>query len=370
MIKKLILAVLFVTVLLSLFACGNTGDETTDKSATDIDETSGQVTEVPIISEFVETDANHAHTYFEALIEPTCTSIGKKAIMCVCGDIKEVLEYLPMTDHQANKASCGVDSVCSVCNKVLVEKYDHVIKYVTVAEATCTSDGVKTAVCERCGYSDEIITPASHSYSKYLIDNGKASAVCVTCGNQSYDINVIQLHNEKESGVTYSNGKFTMGEVIYKLPEAVIGDDKAPYQVDFTFTLDSIINASNLKNGINGRNVLRYQGSMNSIIRAFPIDDGNGGYLSDVIEIGTLSNINISLEKYVKMKAGDSIKVSLWVKPMYGTVDIFINDEYVSTRAFDSDPITATDTKIYFGYGKNDAFKASVSNISIIQAAN
>jgi len=370
MIKKVLFATVAVALAVCLMACGKAGDETTAADTTELDTS---ITE-PTVTEGTETDpiapeGEHVHSYSETLTAPTCTSIGRKTMQCACGDIQKIIEYLPMTAHTANEASCGVDAVCSVCGKVVVEKYDHVIKYITVTPLTCTVDGVEKALCERCGYTDEIVTKASHSLGELVLTAGKVSSKCSKCGETVADILYTNYHDEGSSGVTYSGGKFTLDSTVkYNIPQQLIGV-KAPYQVGFTFTLTGIVNSNNLVNNNNGRNIFQYlySNKYNSLVRIFPASDGKGGYLTDVVEMGTLDEINVSSTKFIKMKVGESVKVSICVDPADNSADIYFNGEFMMTREGDTDGFIPGSSQFSFGYGKSDAFTGTVSDISIIQ---
>ena len=163
--KKLLLCMLVLVMSLALFACGGTGDETTDPSGNN-------------------TDPSHVHAYEEVVIlEPTCIATGKKAMQCSCGDIQSE-EELPMGDHNASMADCENDAVCSVCGTVLVEKFGHDLVETVVTEATCSNDGLTRGLCQLCGASVDTVVPADpekHVYD-YVFTNGSISSSCKGCG--------------------------------------------------------------------------------------------------------------------------------------------------------------------------------------------
>ena len=356
--KKIVYIAIFMAVIFSLFACGA---ETNDTTA--------GLGDLPDVTEPSGGGASeHTHSYAEKIIEPTCTKLGQRALVCSCGDIQSTLEYLPMKEHTGNPASCGVDSVCSVCGELLVEKYEHIFVYTTVTELTCTTDGVVKSTCHRCGFSENIVTKASHSYPIYELSGGKLSAKCEVCGEVASDIKFTNLHSKATCGI--SADSFTAISQKYNLPTDVIGTNKAPYQIDFKFTLNSIVNPANLYNNNNGRNICQYviTNGYNSLVRIFPVSDGAGGYLSDVVEIGTLDEINVSSTKYLKMREGDSIKISLAVDPETESVDIYVNGVYASTRDKESVGMKASSTQIAFGYGQTNAVKATVSDFAMFRA--
>ena len=374
MIKKALFATVAVALAVCLAACGGTVDDTTATDATELD-TSVTDPTVTEDTEGTETahaipDGEHVHSYVSTVIEPTCSAIGCKAMKCACGDIQKIIEYLPMTAHKANEPSCGVDAVCSVCEKVITPKYDHVIKRVTVAELTCVSDGVERLLCERCGYSEEVTTKADHSLGELVLSNGKLSSSCLLCGEKVENIPFVNYHNESNSGVSFSGGSVSLDSAVkYNIPKQLMDGNTIPYQVSFTFKLTGISNSKNLVNNNNGRNIFQYQynNNYNSIIRIFPVSDSNGGYLADTVEIGSLNEINVSSTKLLKMKVGESIKISVIIDPVEKTAEIYINGKYAMTRDGNTSAFIPESTTMSFGYGQSDAFTGSVSDISIIQ---
>lgn len=190
---------------------------------------------------------------------------------------------------------------------------------------------------------------------------------CISCGELVYSLPTVNYHSDIGNGITFTNGKYTMGGGRYNLHSALIGTEAAPYRIDFEFTLDTILDTNALVNGVNGRNVLQYVGSLNSILRIFPVSDGNGGYLPDVVNLGTLVEINKKSEIFLLMKAGDSVSVSLIVDPAQNAVSIHIDGKLVMVREISSNPVPLASDKLGFGYDNNNAFKATVSNMSILR---
>ena len=163
--KKLLLCMLVLLMSLSLFACGGTGDETTDPSGNN-------------------TDPSHVHAYEEVVVlEPTCIATGKKAMQCSCGDIQSE-EELPMADHAAGFADCENDAVCSVCGAVAQKKYGHSFVETVVSEASCSAEGLTRSTCQLCGAASDITVPADPNkhVSDYSIADGKLSFTFKNCG--------------------------------------------------------------------------------------------------------------------------------------------------------------------------------------------
>ena len=172
--KKLLLLSLVLVMSLALFACGGETNDTTLPA--DI----GEVTQAP------DDSGAHTHTYVETIsVVPTCTSLGKKANVCACGEVEEGSEMpLPFAEHDAKAATCTEDSACATCGKVLVEKYGHLYVDSVVTEATCTTDGVAKSTCYRCGDSSQTVVAASHDFdaSSITVSKGTVSSTCTKCG--------------------------------------------------------------------------------------------------------------------------------------------------------------------------------------------
>lgn len=354
--KRKIFTLLLIAALF-LVSCGNGVTETVDYT----DKTDVQI---PL---------THVHAYAEYVtVEPTCTSYGVLAYGCECGDVQWE-RALPLAKHDANEAFCGVDSVCKTCGQILTEKYEHVLDVKTVTEKTCTEDGVKKAVCHRCGYSEEIVVKASHSFKKIDKTDGVYVGVCEVCSHSVSGISVEELHNEKECGLTFTNGnmKFVGGGTRYSyiLSDKITGD-KAPYQIDFTLTLNQGATKSSetvkLNNSGSGRNLLTCDGTYYSLLRQYPVSDGNGGYLSDTVKIGSLVSWTQPMIPLTEIKVGESVRFSFAVNPSQRTVDIYVNGEYMTTRE-GTGALPDGLQKIRFGDGEASPVGYTVSDFSIIR---
>ena len=145
----------------------------------------------------------HGHTYDNGgVTEPTCTEEGYTTYTCICTDCECGYSYtdniVRPLGHDANKADCYTDSVCSRCGEILEEKFDHstweTIGYV---EATCTTGAYTILECTICGdigtIEDEEAPAFGHTESDVQYENvidatctedGSHDEViyCVTCG--------------------------------------------------------------------------------------------------------------------------------------------------------------------------------------------
>ncbi|MBQ7292389.1 MAG: hypothetical protein IJW79_01475, partial [Clostridia bacterium] len=227
-------------------------------------------------------------------------------------------------------------------------------------------------------YNDTVnkaLRPCHHTVYDGLVNNavrdesGKVTYTdkCENCGEIVYGISATDHHDEAASKLTYTNGKLSLSrdDMRYYIPTALIGADKDAYQVSFKFTLDEVADASKLFNNNNGRNILQYRGSNNSILRLYPISDGEDGYLKDIVDIGSLVSINKSSEKFMRIKVGETVDVSIIVNPSDKTADIYINGEFMMRREGDTDAVRS---EIDFLYVGNSNYKATLSDIFILQS--
>ena len=123
---------------------------------------------------------NCEHTYNDGAIttNPTCTDEGEKTYTCTkCGHTKtEVVDAL---------GHLYVDGVCGLCGEK--EPCDHLWDNgSTTTAATCTSNGVKTYTCRKCGETKtETINATGH---KYL------DGVCYVCGEKEPVIEYVEIY--------------------------------------------------------------------------------------------------------------------------------------------------------------------------------
>ena len=157
----------------------------------------------------------------------TCTSAGVKTYTCTrCG--AAYTEAIPMTAHTpvsipAVAATCTAGgktegSKCSVCGTVLTAQQDTAALghswdsgAVTTA-ATCTSEGVKTWTCTRCGVtSTETISALGHRFGKATVVK---EATCETPGERVSVCENDRSHTFREeipaAGHQWDEGVFTV----------------------------------------------------------------------------------------------------------------------------------------------------------------
>ena len=314
----------------------------------------------------------------------------------VVGDLKIAVDRATVTAPQTyqialrvcypeNSATANVDLFV---DGKLEKTYENVTLADSVALGTLDTTEVRfnyTKVVEAgdtaidAEYNDSVdkaLKPCRHTVYDGLAENvvrGENGAViytgkCEKCGEIVYGITATDYHDEASSKLTYTNGKLVISkDTRYYIPTALIGKDCAPYQLKFKFTLDEVANTADLVNNNNGRNVLQYRGSNNSILRLYPISDGNGGYVDGVVEVGTLVSINNKSEKFMQMKVGETIDVSIIVTPSDKSADIYINGEFIMRREGKTDAVRPDTDQFSFG---NDKYKATVSDIYILQTSD
>ena len=116
----------------------------------------------------------HEHAYAEEITAPTCTAQGYTTYTCECGDTY-VGAYVEALGHEFKQ-------------------------YVSDDNATCETDGTKTAVCARSGCKETDTLTVEHSalgheFKQYVSDdnatfeaNGTKSAVCNHSGCKETDV--------------------------------------------------------------------------------------------------------------------------------------------------------------------------------------
>ena len=167
------------------------------------------------------------HTYEEEITPPICTAKGYTTHTCTRCNDSFVDSYVNELGHTevidtAVKATCTETGLtegkhCSVCNEVLVKqevvnKLEHkYTNYVSNNDATCMSDGTKTAECDNgCELKDTKLdegTKLEHTYGEWKVtkeatcsDAGERQKTCTTqgCGHtQTEEIDALE-HDYKD----------------------------------------------------------------------------------------------------------------------------------------------------------------------------
>lgn len=145
-------------------------------------------------------EQEHTHVYSDSVVDPTCTDRGYTQHTCACGDSYRDAETAAL-GH-----SFGV--------------------YKSNGDATCTSDGTKTAVCDRCASGSTIKDTGSalgHQWGSWVTTKepttdaeGEQTRTCNRCGasdRQTIDkLPAAHTHEYKKSRVaaTCTEGGYTL----------------------------------------------------------------------------------------------------------------------------------------------------------------
>ena len=102
-----------------------------------------------------DNENNHIHEYQTTVVEPTCLEDGYTIHKCECGDSYND-SYVSALGHASNgKLEIDANSHWNKCNNcngkinIGAHKYG---EWITIKEATPTTDGKKKRICSECGY--------------------------------------------------------------------------------------------------------------------------------------------------------------------------------------------------------------------------
>ena len=166
MIKKLLITLAILVLALALVACGGEASNDTTPPADEATE--------------------HTHVYNEEIVASTCTTAGSRKMVCACGDVQSE-EALGFADHTLSTPDCEKDTVCTVCNAVLVPATGHTVGTSELISApTCATAGKEKGTCLVCGKSIENELPATghipaEGAAITAVDGGFATT-CKICG--------------------------------------------------------------------------------------------------------------------------------------------------------------------------------------------
>ena len=194
---------------------------------------------------------------------------------------------------------------------------------------------------------DEIARPCYHlRYNvigkKFVIDgeNLLKSGFCGGCG-EVVDETLVNLMVTGKGGIAdayMANGeiKFSGAQTYNATADLIAKGD--PYWIEYDLTLNSLPSAgpSSLYNDSKGRNIMNFGANgdtfnYSSPLRQFPIDNGDGTYRTDAIEIRDNSGSTNVI--YPEFKIGDTVTVALYVDPSANTAEIYFNGEFATKRS-------------------------------------
>ena len=153
------------------------------------------------------------HDYVsEVTKQPTCTETGVRTYTCRNDSSHKYTEEIPALGHSWVAATCTAPKTCSVCGATEGSALGHswiaatctapkkcsvcgategsalghsFTNYISDNNATCTTDGTKTAKCDRCSVTNTITDVGSalgHSFTNYVSNN---DATCTSDGTKT-----------------------------------------------------------------------------------------------------------------------------------------------------------------------------------------
>ena len=134
----------------------------------------------------------------EILLQPTCTTTGKKQMVCEnCGNLLEV--EIPALGHNY------VNRVCTRCGEKEPGCTTHTYgDWVITKSPTCVAEGSKKRTCTVCGVEEIETIPATgeHTYGEWVVTkqatctaDGTKTKTCTVCGATQTEVIAKLGHN-------------------------------------------------------------------------------------------------------------------------------------------------------------------------------
>ena len=134
----------------------------------------------------------------EILLQPTCTTTGKKQMVCEnCGNLLEV--EIPALGHNF------VNRVCTRCGEKEPGCENHTFgDWVITKSPTCVAEGSKKRTCTVCGVEEVETIPATgeHTYGEWKVTkqatctaDGTKTKTCTVCGATQTEVIAKLGHN-------------------------------------------------------------------------------------------------------------------------------------------------------------------------------
>ncbi len=294
LIITVILLLILVGVSINLVLKGNLF-ESAQKA---VDGTNSKVNEQQIIIDElmnewdeIEKDAcSHKWKEGEILLQPTCTTAGKKQKVCEnCGKLLEV--EIPALGHNY------VNRVCTRCGEKEPGCTTHTYgDWVITKNATCVAEGSKKRTCTVCGVEEvETIPTTGHKWA-----NGK----CTVCGEALVIGANINYHEYiSESGGTVS-ASYTSTKTARGSTDA--SDSNATYSAVNNSGIQWIVlGEENGQIKITTKNIVQpTSGGYTSGTFKYLMLQGQNGYTNSIDELNKISAV------YGKGKYADTTKFS------------------------------------------------------------
>ena len=236
--KKLWLLLTLFVLILALVACGGEIDTETPDAVGPENDPASQDSELDS-----ETDpageTEHVHDLEVDEKAATCAERGYRVETCkTCGEIVVETAYPKQQCISSGDATCDVDSVCTMCGRVLEAAKGHVFGEVQIVEASCSAPGSKSGSCTVCGETVSEEIPVTHDYvmeSFKLAADGTMKGTCKNCGEVDVNEEVrvaLDFNNDVETelaaGAYGSHLRLvdSTKSSVYKKKNAVIGTNE------------------------------------------------------------------------------------------------------------------------------------------------
>ncbi len=217
------------------------------------------------------TEPPHTHKYVSKTVAPTCTNSGYTVHTCSCGDsyIDSYVDPIPHTPKVSiQEPTCTIpgsrDTVCAVCgmemHSELISPTGHHMEMTSRVESTCGTDGYEEFTCKKCGYQEKTPLPRpKHEYrwetTKDATDTseGEQSCVCQKCGEvfqtaplPRYSQNTQDYEIDMGGGETKTVRGFYQPEYEQRVFE-MLNAYRVENGVDPLMQLPSIVNAAAIR---------------------------------------------------------------------------------------------------------------------------
>ena len=170
----------------------------------------------------IEYASGHAISRVDSSAEPTCVASGYTSGYCdICGQY--ITTETPATGHTDSETYytgeyCGTQKIgytrCTKCGET-ISSFGHSYK-VTITQATCTNDGMRSYKCQNCGNSySETIPAFGHIGGEWIEtvpadckQKGVETQYCIVCGN------IVQTRSTALKQHTYKSA-VSQGRITY-----------------------------------------------------------------------------------------------------------------------------------------------------------
>ena len=139
----------------------------------------------------------------EILLQPTCTTTGKKQVVCeICGKLLEV--EIPALGHNY------VNRVCTRCGEAEPGCTTHTYgDWIITKSPTCIAEGSKKRTCTVCGVEKVETIPATgeHTYGDWVVTK---QATCTAGGSQTRTCTVCGVKQVEKTPIEHTYGDWVI----------------------------------------------------------------------------------------------------------------------------------------------------------------